>query len=51
MKKQVDFKKKSKSLAVFEGSYWHLKFDISGFFVQIPCKTRTSSCTVSSSTV
>ena len=33
MKKQVDFKK-SKSLAVFEVSYGHLKFDISGFFVE-----------------
>ena len=51
MKKQVDLKK-SKSLAIFfEGSYWHLKFDISGFFVQIPYKRRTSSCTVGSSSV
>ena len=30
--------KKSKSLAVFEGRYWHLKFDIAGFSVQILCK-------------
>ena len=30
--------KKSKSLAVFEGRYWHLKFDISGFSIQILCK-------------
>ena len=30
--------KKCKSLAVFEGRYWYLKFDISGFSVQILCK-------------
>ena len=35
----------------FEGSYWHLKFDIAGFIVQIPYKAMTSSNTVSSSTV
>ena len=50
-KKQVDFKK-SKSLAVFWRNLlafkvWHFWL----FFVQIPCKTKTSSCTVSSSTV
>ena len=43
--------KRSKSLAVFEGSYWHLNFDIAGFIVLIPCKAMTSSCMVSSITV
>ena len=51
MIKTSGLKKKQVSSCFFEGSYWHLKFDIAGFIVQIPCKAMTNSCTVSSGTI
>ena len=41
-KKQVDLNKASLKM-FFEGSYWHLKFDINGFSVKILCKLFTLS--------